>query len=84
MNHEPWIAEDWELDIFQLYIIRKYHNTTYVVEVEIGTNAFHSCRNLKEVIFNDGLRKIGVGAFYNCTSLESTTLPSTVTEISST
>ena len=30
---------------------------------------------------NDGLKKIGLEAFCNCTSLESITLPSTVTEI---
>ena len=31
--------------------------------------------------FNEGLQKIEDEAFYDCTSLESITLPSTVTEI---
>ena len=38
-------------------------------------------KNVTSVLFNDGLQKIGVLAFYNCTSLESINLPSTVTEI---
>ena len=38
-------------------------------------------RKLREVIFNDGLKKIGRRAFYECTSLSSIILPSTVTEI---
>ena len=36
---------------------------------------------MREVIFNNGLKKIGINAFYNCESIESTKLPSTVTEI---
>ena len=50
-----------------------------VVEVENG--AFSDCRQLREVVFNDGLKKIGSTAFWYCTSLSSITLPSTVTEI---
>ena len=48
---------------------------------EIGANAFQFCSNLSEVVFNEGLQKIGGVAFGYCTSLESITLPSTVTEI---
>ena len=50
-----------------------------VVEVEDG--AFRNCNKLREVEFNGGLQKIGVYAFWNCTSLSSITIPSTVTEI---
>ena len=50
-----------------------------VVEVEDG--AFRDCKQLRKVVFNDGLQKIGRGAFWCCTSLSSITLPSTVTEI---
>ena len=39
-------------------------------------------RDIISVQFNDGLQKIGEGAFCNCTSLKSITIPSTVTEIS--
>jgi hypothetical protein len=48
---------------------------------EIGNGAFHGCRSLMEVIFNDRLQKIGYNAFINCKSLESIKLPSTVVEI---
>ena len=49
--------------------------------IEVENEAFRLCRRLSEVIFNEGLRKIGAYAFHCCTSLSSITLPSTVTEI---
>ena len=49
--------------------------------VEVEDYAFHDCEQLREVVFNDGLKKIGKLAFYSCTSLESITLPSTVIAI---
>ena len=51
--------------------------------VEVENKAFDRCGDLREVVFNDGLKKIGYAAFYNCTSLSGVTLPSTVTEIGS-
>ena len=39
------------------------------------------CNKLRKVVFNEGLQKIGVGAFYWCTSLSSVIISSTVTEI---
>ena len=47
---------------------------------EIGGGAFCHC-DLKEVTLNHGLQKIRDWAFYNSTSLESITLPSTIVEI---
>ena len=38
-------------------------------------------KDITSVSFNEGLQKIGHGSFRNCTSLESITVPSTVTEI---
>ena len=49
--------------------------------VEIGSCAFHSCSNLREVELNEGLQTIENHSFYNCTSLQIITIPSTVTEI---
>ena len=49
--------------------------------IEVYDNAFSDCKQLREVRLNEGLQKIGVFAFYNCISLSSITLPSTVTEI---
>ena len=49
--------------------------------VEVESHAFEYCKQLREVIFNDGLQKIGSTAFWTCTSLSSITLPSTVTEV---
>ena len=57
--------------------IVRFHRS--VVEVE--KRAFRDCQQLREMVFNDGLQKIGVSAFLNCTSLSSIALPSTVTKI---
>ena len=48
---------------------------------EVENRAFEDCIELRKVMFNDGLRKIGQYAFWDCKLLESITLPSTVTEI---
>ena len=45
----------------------------------IGEDAFQNCSKLTEVIFAEGVTK--VGGFSNCTSLTSVTIPSTVTTI---
>ncbi|WP_224169981.1 leucine-rich repeat domain-containing protein [Metamycoplasma hominis] len=47
---------------------------------EIGERAFLGCRNLKEVILNEGLEKIGDRAF-NDTKIKSITIPGSVKEI---
>ncbi|WP_373888030.1 leucine-rich repeat domain-containing protein, partial [Metamycoplasma hominis] len=47
---------------------------------EIGWYAFYGCKNLKEVILNEGLERIGYDAFWN-THIESITIPSSVKEI---
>ena len=49
--------------------------------VEVEDDAFDRCYSLREVVFNDGLQKIGIGAFRYCKSLSSITLPSTVVEV---
>ena len=48
---------------------------------KVGYGVFSHCKQLREVVFNDGLQKIGAYAFCGCSSLERLTLPSTVTEI---
>jgi len=47
---------------------------------EIGMNSFGSCSSLKELVPNEGLKKIGTKAFHHCSSLLSITLPSTLTD----
>ena len=48
---------------------------------EIAEETFKYCRKLKSVVLNEGLRKIGRHAFYACESVESLSLPSTVTDL---
>ena len=49
--------------------------------IEVEEEAFEDCKQLREIIFNNGLQKIGQYAFHRCSSLSSIKLPSTVTEI---
>jgi len=49
--------------------------------IEVEDEAFRNCNNLREVVFNDGLQKIGTTAFWGCRSLSSIAFPSTLTEI---
>ncbi len=50
--------------------------------IVIGKNAFHSCKNLTEIIIPDSVRIIEDEAFYDCISLETINLPDGLTEIS--
>ena len=43
--------------------------------VEVAEDAFVNCQNLKELILNDGLQKIGDDAFCGCTSLNASGCP---------
>ncbi|MGC7158618.1 leucine-rich repeat domain-containing protein [Metamycoplasma hominis] len=47
---------------------------------EIGDSAFLDCRNLKEIVLNEGLKKIGDWAFSG-TNIKSITIPGSVKEI---
>jgi hypothetical protein len=51
--------------------------------LEIQAHAFHQCRNLHEVVIQEGSRlgKIGAYAFAGCASLEILSLPSSVIQI---
>ena len=49
--------------------------------IEVENEAFSSCKQLREVVFNERLQKIGDRAFRGCALLSSFTIPSTVTEI---
>ncbi|RBI35234.1 leucine-rich repeat domain-containing protein, partial [Metamycoplasma hominis] len=47
---------------------------------EIGESAFFGCKNLNEVILNEGLEKIGAETFYH-TNIGSITIPGSIKEI---
>ena len=49
--------------------------------VNVRSEAFHSRKSLVEVVINDGLREMGESAFYGCSSLQSISIPSTITKI---
>ena len=73
------------------FIIAHFHSCTSLSIIklpstvtEIGSYAFRDCKQLSEVVFNEGLKNIWQYAFNSCTSLSSITLPSTITEIGET
>ena len=51
------------------------------IQVLLDNETFKGCTQLREVILNEGLRKIGKGAFADCTLLERIKFPSTVVNI---
>jgi len=55
----------------------KFHSDV----TSVADGAFQGCHNLREVVFNEGLRFIGKNAFRFCASLEDITFPSTLEEI---
>jgi len=48
---------------------------------EVDDYMFMECEQLKKVVFNEGLKKIGRNAFYGCRQLEQINLPSTLFEV---
>jgi len=53
-----------------------------VTDTDGGFGTFMDCIHLREVVFNEGLQRIGHSDFWDCLALESITLPSTVTYVS--
>lgn len=48
---------------------------------ELGVGAFRDCKNLKEVVFEEGCLTVADSCFWGCTSLKKVTLPNTITRI---
>lgn len=55
-----------------------FNFTDCVNLTEIGNYAFRNCVNTPRIVMEDSVKKIGKGAFYNCTALESVTAPGVV------
>ena len=49
--------------------------------IGISPCVFKECRQLKEVILNEGLETIGTESFYKCKQLEQVNFPSTLVEV---
>ena len=48
---------------------------------EVGYAAFQNCKQLKDVVLNERLQKIGKGTFLGCSSLERIRFPSSISEV---
>ena len=55
---------------------------TREVSLKIDSKAFYECERLKNIVFPNSLSAIGVGAFRNCTRLETVELNGSLTTIS--
>ena len=64
-------------DIPRDVTIVRFHSSV----IEVDDYMFRECRQLKEVILNEGLQKIGDSSFSYCSALGHIKLPSTVIEI---
>ena len=68
-------------DAVYSYQISVDENGKTWLRIEIGDFAVADCQNLRELVLNVGLQKIGEFAFWKCTSLECISLPSSITEV---
>jgi len=49
--------------------------------IEVGREMFQDCKQLKKVVLNEGLKKIGFRSFYYCYQLEHINFPYTLIEV---
>lgn len=87
---------DMELPVRSVVIPENYTNiysTTFAncetletvicyAPLEVTTNLFEGCTNLREVIFVNGVRNLGYGVFYGCENLETVYVGPYVEEVS--
>ena len=66
-------------DITKEVTIVRFHSSV----TEVRQNMFAECEQLNKVVLNEGLQKIGGGAFSYCSKLENINLPSSLIEIDS-
>jgi len=64
-------------DVPENVTIVRFHSSV----TEVRHDMFQNCKQLKEVVFNEGLRKIGNMAFYDCSELVHIIFPSTLLEM---
>ena len=67
-----------EEDVPEDVTIARFHSSV----TEVRNDMFKECGQLKEVVLNEGLQKIGSNSFYMCHNLEHVNLPSTLLEVS--
>jgi hypothetical protein len=48
---------------------------------EFEYNVFSGCKNLQEIVFNEGLKCIGAGTFADCNAITKVNVPSTLTVV---
>ncbi len=57
------------------YVVPSSLSTVTILSGKITAHAFHGCDGLENVILRNGVTEIGEGAFYNCSSIKTLTLP---------
>ena len=66
-----------EDDVPKDVTIVRFHSSV----TEVSNDMFRECEQLKKVVLNEGLRKIGKHSFLNCRKLEHINFPSTLIEV---
>ncbi|KAL7528088.1 hypothetical protein ACHAXR_002260, partial [Thalassiosira sp. AJA248-18] len=68
------------LDGDNFEVVYHWKLSTFLPSLTLVMMHLYGCSNLREVVLNEGLEKIGQYSF-NCKSLESIKIPSTVSEV---
>ena len=68
-------------DSIRYFIPSQLTKVTVTAATQLGHGAFHNCTGISEINLNDGITVISCYSFYNCTSLETVSLPN-ITSIS--
>ena len=72
-----YTGKEEKRDIPKDVTIVRFHSSV----MEVGDRVFEDCKQLKDVVLNEGLKKIGFRSFSHCKQLEHINLSSTVKEM---
>ena len=76
-NEVEYTGTEEERDVPRNVKVVRFHSNV----TEVSNDMFKGCKQLKKVVLNEGLKKIGDYAFHESYQLEHINLPSTVTDI---
>ena len=78
-DNQEYYIKAIDKSIYEMTVPSTYNNK----KVYIGINAFENCKDLKELIIDDGVEVIEIGSFKDCSNLERIKLPDSITYVGS-